>query len=209
MAVVGITGNIASGKSTFRDTLAGLTGARVFDADSAAKDLLARDPDIRSRVVAELGPSAYTADGTPDRDWLRRRIFDDAEARRRLEAILHPAVRRAWSIPAKDPVFQTSHFLVDIPLLFETGADSELPYVVVVACSPAVQECRLAARGLDAVTAHRIIDSQMPQDEKIARASVVVWNDGSLEVLEAQARVIASRWVQPPAGDLSRPARAA
>lgn len=197
MAVVGITGNIASGKSTFRDLLASLTGARTFDADAAAKEFLAHDPEVRRRVVAELGPDAYLCDGTPDRDWIRHTIFGNPEAKARLESVLHPAVRRAWTEIAEGAAHRTGHFLVDIPLLFETGADQSLAFVVTVACSPAIQRSRLAARGLDGTTAEKIIASQMPQAEKIARSAVVVWNDGSLAALRMQAASIAARLSSP------------
>jgi len=191
MAVIGITGSIASGKSTFRDLLADRLGADVFDADVAAKEFL--ESEAREKVVAAFGPSVYRADGKADREALRRLIFERPEAKRTLEGILHPLVRGRWSMMALDPGYQSRHLLVDIPLLFETGADRILRFVVTVACSPEVQSQRLGGRGLDEQTAQRIIATQMPVSEKIRRSACVVWNDGSLEALAAQADLLAER----------------
>jgi len=191
MAVIGITGSIASGKSTFRELLAERLDADVFDADVAAKEFL--ESEAKERVVEAFGPSVYRADGKADREALRRLIFERPEAKRTLEGILHPLVRGRWSMMAMDPVYQSHHLLVDIPLLFETGADRILRFVVAVACSPEVQSQRLRDRGLDDQTAQRIISTQMPVAEKIRRSACVVWNDGSLESLAAQADLLAER----------------
>jgi len=198
MAVIGITGNIASGKSTFRDILARRTGASCFDADVHAKSLLETDPAIRDRVKALLGPEAYSPEGPANRPWIREIIFNDPKARRDLEKILHPPVSAAWHEMVARAKSDGTHLLVDIPLLFETMADKDLPVVVTVACSETIQCQRLAARGLGSDGAAKIIASQMPQAEKIARSALVVWNDGSLEALAAQAELVAARMV---AGD--------
>lgn len=199
MAVIGITGNIASGKSTFRDILAAELGADIFDADVAAKGFLFDEPAICPAVRDALGDVVFGPDGKPDRDCVRKRIFADAAARERLENILHPLVRAAWTRRARDPIYSTRHYLVDIPLLFETKSDDDLPVVVTVACSPDVQHRRLLARRLDPETARQIIAAQMPQSEKIARARHVVWNDGSLDQLASQARILAKMLTVPAA----------
>jgi dephospho-CoA kinase len=193
MAVIGITGGIGTGKTTLRGMLARLLGAAVFDADVCAKDLLDSDPDVREGVQSSLGPDSYRADGKAERAVIRRRIFSDPAAKTALEAILHPRVRSAWRLLALDPRFKTGCLLIDIPLLFETRADEILHPVITVACSDETQLQRLADRGLDPEIATRIMASQMPQHEKIARAQFVVWNDGSLAALEAQAALLAAR----------------
>jgi len=191
MAVFGITGGIAAGKTTFRKLLANKLDADFFDADATAKELLRSDEGIRIRVLEALGEQAYLPDGSPDRGWIRERIFADAEAKARLEAILHPAVRQVWVGLAEDSCYKKSHLLIDIPLLFETRAEEKLPNVITVACSDSVQRERLRARGLSNEIADRIIATQLPQFIKIARAHHVIWTDGSLAALDAQAANLA------------------
>lgn len=192
MAVIGITGSIASGKSTFRDILAPMLPALPLDADLIARDFLENDREVRTRVLEEISPQAYRADGTADRMELRRIIYSDPAARQRIEAILHPLVRRAWTSAADLARQENRHLLVDIPLLFETNADPHFDFIITVACSPAVQNARLSARGVDPDLARSIIRSQMPRDEKISRSTQVVWNDGNLESLRAQAEQFAT-----------------
>lgn len=193
MAVIGITGGIGSGKSTFCGFLGELLPAEVFDADRVARDVLANDPDVRAAVVRDVCPQAYGNDGLPDREVLRRVVFADPAARARLEAIVHPRVRAAWRERADIFRCAGGHFLVDIPLLYETGAEEFFDEVVVVGCAPETQLERVCARGLRREDAEAILRVQLPTLEKVDRADRVVWNDGSLLQLEAQARELASR----------------
>jgi dephospho-CoA kinase len=187
MAVIGITGSIASGKSTFRDLLAPILPARALDADVIAKKLLEEDANVRREVLAAISSEAYASDGSPDRVEIRRIIYSDAAAKSRLEAILHPRVRKIWLDEAALARKESRHLIVDIPLLFETDAARHFDFTITVACSPDVQLARLMARGLDAVLAKKIIHAQMPVPDKIARSSHVVWNDGALPALSDQA----------------------
>lgn len=193
MAVIGVTGGIGSGKSTFCGFLGALLPAEVFDADRVAKDVLSNDPEVREAVVHEVSALAYGEDGLPDRALLRRVVFDDPAARTRLEAIVHPRVRAAWRDQAEKVRSRGGHFLVDIPLLYETGAEGLFDEVVVVGCAPETQLARVCARGLGREQARAIVRAQLSTLEKAARADRVVWNDGTLRQLEAQAREMASR----------------
>jgi dephospho-CoA kinase len=131
---------------------------------------------------------------------IRSIVFADAEKKRALEQILHPRIRRQWSLEAESRRNSTDLFFADIPLLYETGGETLCDRVVVVACSPSVQLERLAARtGLERLAAQQMIDSQMPLTEKIARADHVVWNNGGKDVLEAQAGLLVNFWQQPGA----------
>ncbi len=187
MAIVGITGSIASGKSTFRDLLAPLLKAAIADADIIAKELLA-NPEVRELVRRDVCPQAYRPeDGSPDREEIRRVVFSSPAAKARLEAILHPRVRQAWLDQAASARIGKRNLLVDIPLLFETSAEAAFDFVVTVACSPAVQRARLAERGMEADLAEKIISSQWPVPKKIECSTHAVWNDGSREALRAQA----------------------
>lgn len=191
MAIIGITGSIASGKSTFRNILAPLISAQVLDADLIARGLLENNPAVREEVASAISPLAYKADGSADRAEIRRIIYNDPDAKARLEAILHPRVRTTWVGAVEQARKEGRNAIVDIPLLFETAAEGAFDFVVTVACSPDVQSTRLVARGLDPVLAQKIIGTQMPVAEKIAKSSQVVWNDGDLDALTQQAEIFA------------------
>ena len=203
MPAIGITGGIATGKTAFLETLREIVpAARSFDADQAARDLADRDPEVRGLIEAEFGPSVYSADGDLNRGAIRSIVFADAEKKRALEQILHPRIRRQWSLEAESCRHSTRLFFADIPLLYETGGETLCDRVVVVACSPGVQLERLLARtGLERAAARQMIDAQMPLSEKISRADHVVWNNGGREMLVAQARLLAALWTEDSAKD--------
>ncbi len=195
MAVIGITGGIGSGKSTFCGFLGELLPAEIFDADRVARDVLANDEEVREAVVRDVCPQAYGGDGLPDREVLRKVVFTDPAARARLEAIVHPRVRASWREKAEGFRCSGRYFLVDIPLLYETRAEGFFDEVVVVGCAPETQLERVCARGVERDQAEAILRAQLPTLEKAARADRVVWNDGSLEGLRSQARELVSRWL--------------
>jgi len=185
--IIGLTGGIGCGKSTFRDILNKIAPLPHFDADKEAKDLLITDPEVRRTVITLFGDNAYTADGYPNRGFLREAIFCDPVLRKSLERVVHPKVRELWQQRSERTRAANEHLLLDIPLLFETGGESHCDTVIVVACSDEIQRERLAARGLPASIASGILASQMPQSHKIALADFVIWNDGPLRLLREQA----------------------
>lgn len=191
MAVIGVTGGIGSGKSTFSKMLAAHLGARLFDADSAARELLESDPAVRERITTELFAEAYSPDGKPDRAAIRRLVFHDPAAKTRLESILHPRIRERWTQLAAECRQDDTPLVVEIPLLFETGAERFFDRIVAVACSHETQLARTAARGLPRDEAEAIIRSQLPLERKTSLAHFVVWNDGSHANLENQASELA------------------
>jgi len=193
MAVIGITGGIGSGKSSFSKLLAEALGADLFDADAAVRDLLEDDPEVRALVTERVLQDAYTADGRPDRAAIRRLVFQDAGAKARLEEIIHPRVRDRWMRLATSCRADGKSLVVEIPLLFETNAQGLFDFVATVGCSPEVQFSRILARGLDTTEAQAILRSQLPLEDKAGRSDFVVWNDGSLENLRQQARELAAR----------------
>ena len=192
MAIIGITGGIASGKSTFSRALAEIRGASIFDSDACARELLDSDPSVREAVIRDILPSAYRADGTPDRAAIRELVFSDPAAKARLEAILHPLVRVRRQALAHDARVEDRDLLVDIPLLFETSASSGFDLIVTVACSLEIQTRRAMSRGLTLAQVQQIVASQWGNAQKIAQSDFVIWNDGSLRMLEAQADQLAS-----------------
>jgi dephospho-CoA kinase len=193
MAIIGITGGIASGKSTFTRALAEIRAARIFDSDACARELLDSDPTVHEAVIRDILPTAYRADGTPDRAAIRALVFSDPAAKARLEAILHPLVRARRQALAEDVRAEGRDLLVDIPLLFETGASSGFDLIVTVACSPETQTKRAMSRGLTLAQVQQIVASQWGNAQKIAQSDFVIWNDGSLRILQAQAEELAAR----------------
>jgi dephospho-CoA kinase len=198
MPVIGITGGISTGKTTFCKCLREiLPAATFFDADQAARDLVERDPEVRELIAREFGAGIFSASGDLNRAQMRTIVFADAEKKRALEQILHPRIRRQWSLEAEGHRNSADLFFADIPLLYETGGETLCDSVVVVACSPSVQLERLVARTQrDRSTAEQMISSQMPLSEKSRRADHVVWNNGGREVLAAQAGLLATHWQQ-------------
>jgi dephospho-CoA kinase len=194
--LLGITGGIATGKSTLTRSLARRLPGEVFDADHAAHELLSGDPAVRLAVERSFGANYYGDDGLPDRARLRKLIFSDDLHRRRLEEILHPAIRARWLAQAGRTVENGGWLFVDLPLLYETGAESQFDRVIVVACSPATQRRRLESeRGLDAEIAVKIISAQLDLETKIKRADHLVWTDSTTESLDAQADLLAA-WLR-------------
>jgi dephospho-CoA kinase len=196
MPVIGITGGISTGKTTFCECLREIIpSATFFNADQAARDLAERDPEVRELIAREFGSAIFSASGDLNRGQMRSIVFADADKKRALEQILHPRIRRQWSLEAESRRNSTDLFFADIPLLYETGGETLCDSVVVVACSPSVQLARLVARTrLDRAAAQQMISSQMPLSAKIRRADHVVWNNGGHDVLVAQAGLLAKYW---------------
>lgn len=189
MPVIGITGGIAAGKSTFTVEFARRVGGEVFDADLCARELTA-DEAIVDEIRNQLGPGVITG-ARVDRVRLRDLVFRDDDALRRLESILHPMIRERWLSRAEEVRLGNGCLLVDIPLLYETHSEEAMDAVVVVACADATQRERLRRRGLYDELASKIIDAQLPMHIKIRMADHVVWNDSTKEALARQAEILA------------------
>src|SRR6266536_4560636 len=189
MAVIGITGGISTGKTSFCECLREIVPAgKFFDADQAAHQLVDLDPEVKKEIRREFGTEVFSADGDLNREELRAIVFEDATKKRALEQILHPRICRQWSTEAETHRNSPDFFFADIPLLYETGGETLCDRVVVVVCSYKVQLARLTQRmSLKNTEAEEMIKSQMPLDDKIARADHVVWNDGSRAALMDQA----------------------
>jgi dephospho-CoA kinase len=188
MRVVGLTGGIASGKSTFAAALREL-GVPVIDADRIAREAVRAGGPALAAIVEAFGPGALGPDGELDRKAMADRVFGDAGARRRLEAIVHPAVRAGVAAETARLAAE-GHDLAfhDVPLLYERGLDRDVECVVVVHAPPALQKARLRARdGLTEEEAEARLAAQWPIDEKARRADVLVDNQGDLASLRAKA----------------------
>jgi dephospho-CoA kinase len=195
MAVIGITGGISTGKSSFCQCLREvLPTAKFFNADEAAH-VLVELSEVKREIRAEFGSHVFSRDGDLNRAHLRAIVFGDATRKRALERILHPRIRRQWRTEAKGHRNSPNFFFADIPLLYETGGETLCDRVVVVACSQKVQLARLRKRmSVKSAEARQMINSQMPLQEKITRADHVVWNNGDRTSLVEQARFLVASW---------------
>ncbi len=185
MRFVGLTGGIGSGKSTVARRLAE-RGALILDADVFAREAVARGTPGYGAVILRFGRQVVDPAGELDRAALARLVFADADARRDLEAIVHPVVARrvAGGLTAHAG---TDHVVVlDSPLLIETGGHRGVDVVVVVSARPETQIRRLVARGLDEADARARLATQMPLEEMAAVADVLLDNEGTLAELERQ-----------------------
>ena len=196
MPAIGITGGIATGKTSFVACLHELVPeARFFDADVAARELADNDPEARGEIEREFGAEAFLPNGGLNRERIRTIVFADAGKKGALEQILHPRIRRQWSLEAESHRNSAKLFFADIPLLYETSGETLCDRVVVVACSARVQRERLMARmAVDESEARQMIEAQMPLTEKSSRADHVVWNNGGRDGLRQQARLLVDFW---------------
>ncbi len=177
--VVGLTGGIASGKSAVAELLAE-KGAIIVDADVLAREVVELGTPGLVAIVRRFGPGVLLPDGRLDRAALGEIVFSDAAARADLNAIVHPAVRaRAAELTAA--ASGDAVVVQVIPLLVETGQQASFDDVIVVDVDPAVQRARLMARnGLTRDQADARIAAQSSRAERLAAASVVIDNSGSL-----------------------------
>jgi dephospho-CoA kinase len=189
MIRVGLTGGIATGKSyvvrQFREA-----GVPVVDSDVLAREAVAPGTPGLAAIVARFG-SEVLSGAELDRARLGDIVFRDADARRDLEAIVHPVVRRGvaefFSALAPD----TPLAIADIPLLYETHGERGFDKIIVVACAPETQLTRIMARdGLTRDAAQRRVAAQLPVEEKVRRADYVIRTDGPYEETNAQVAAI-------------------
>ncbi len=189
--VVGLTGNIACGKSTVLRRLAEL-GAGVIDADVVTREIQRRGQAGFDATVALFGPEVVGPDGELDRRAIGNRVFADPAALARLEAAIHPLVRAA--IARRLAAMPEPVIVIDAIKLLESPLVSYCREIWVVTCTPAQQVARLtASRGLSEAEAWLRVQAQPPQAEKVARASVVLDNSGALE---ATLRQVDAAWAQ-------------
>jgi len=189
MLLVGLTGNIASGKSTVAQ-LFGRWGATLIDADVLARQAVDVGMPAYHAIVERWGQSVTAPDGPIDRRELRQRVFSDSEQLEALNAIVHPEVQRLRDQLVVDARRRGDRIVVcDIPLLFERRLADQFDRIVLVdAPRPVRMERLVRDRGLEATEAMKMIASQMPAELKRARADYLIDNTGTPEELETRAR---------------------
>ena len=193
MLRVALTGGIATGKSYVLDRLRA-KGIACLDADALVRGVQAAGTEATAAIATRFGADVMAADGSVDRKRLGPLVFGDSDARRDLEAIMHPAVYRAIAAGLRglellgDPVA-----VVDIPLLYETGAEKDFDRVIVTACAPATQLKRLVERGLTEDEARQRVAAQWPTEKKVERADFVITTDGTFEDTDRQVDDVIAR----------------
>ncbi|MEO8575521.1 MAG: dephospho-CoA kinase [Gemmatimonadales bacterium] len=187
MRLIGLTGNIASGKSVVADMLAE-RGATIVDADVLARDAVTKGSPALNAIVARWGEGVLDEEGNLDRAALRHVVFDDQSDLDALNEIVHPEVSRLREKDIAAARARGEQVVVSvIPLLFERHLAGEFDYIVLVDAPRSVRLERIVReRGIEEAEAMKMIASQMPADLKRARADYVIENNGSLADLEAE-----------------------
>jgi dephospho-CoA kinase len=184
--LIGLTGNICTGKSTVANMLIDL-GAEVIDADKVAHEVMRASTPAHRAIVETFGPGVLGPDGEIDRKRLGALVFADPAALARLEAIVHPVTLEA--IHRRVDAVSASVVVVEAIKLIEAGMADVCDSVWVTTCRPDQQVHRLVGgRGLSPAEARQRVEAQSPQEEKIARADVIVDTSGSLSWTRAQVR---------------------
>jgi len=193
MLKVALTGGIATGKSYVLDQFR-RRGVPCLDADDLAHGVEAAGTEATAAIADRFGADVLAADGSVDRTRLGPIVFADPLARRDLEAIVHPAVYRAIAAGIRAFELTGTHAfaIVDVPLLFETGAEQRFDRVIVTACSAELQHARLKARGLTDDAARQRLAAQWSTDRRIARADFVIHTDGPFSDTDRQIEDINS-----------------
>lgn len=193
--IVGLTGGIGSGKSAAADIFAEL-GAAVVDADAIAHELTAPGGAAIESIRAAFGDEMIGANGALDRAAMRKRVFADAEAKVRLEAILHPMIRA--EVDRRIGEARAPYVVLVVPLLVESGSYRQrVQRVAVVDCPEETQVARVMARsGLSTQEARAIMAAQVSRAERLAAADDVIDNGGDLAGLRAQVEALHRRYVE-------------
>ena len=188
---IGLTGGIASGKSVADRAFAAL-GVPVLDADVLARELVEPGQPALVEIRARFGADVLQADGRLDRPALRQRVFADDEARRALEAILHPRIRA--ELQRRSAEAPGDLVVASIPLLAEGGGREAYPTlarILVIDVAPKTQLARLMQRdGIDETLARRMIAAQASREARLAIADDILRNEGSIEDLQTQVAAL-------------------
>lgn len=181
---IGLTGGIASGKSTVADMFAA-RGITVIDTDRIARELVQPGQPALHAVQAEFGKEILDARGRLDRAAMRRLVFSDADARQRLEKILHPLIQQETLRRISEA--DGDYIVVVVPLLTGSSLRDHLDRILVVDCDEVTQLARLQQRDAESADqARRILAAQATREQRLAIADDVIHNDSSIESLAAQ-----------------------
>ena len=196
---VGLTGGIASGKSTAAKFF-GALGVPILDSDQIAREVVEPGQPPLERLIARFGASILTPDGHLDRPALRDIVFSDPKARADLEALTHPAIGAA--LEARSATAGGPYQILVIPLLVEKHLGSQVNRVLVVDCEEALQIRRLRARdGSTPAQAQAILDAQVSRSTRLKAADDVIANDADMSAVSAQVKALHARYLELAARD--------
>lgn len=191
--VVGITGGIGSGKSAVTDRFAKL-GIVVVDADVAARLVVEPGSDALSAIADRFGDDVITTEGTLDRAALRKRVFSDESERHWLEQLTHPLIGE--KIREQLEAADSDYAILSSPLLLETSQSDIVDTIVVVDVPETIQVERASRRDTNSeAQIRRIMAAQMPRQERLEKADIVIDNSGSFEALEKEVKALHQRFV--------------
>ena len=190
--LVGVTGGIGSGKSVVCAGFAQL-GRTILSADSLAREIIDRNASVREKVQRLFGKAAYTPEGTLDRKLVAARVFTDPAAKKRMDAIVHPAVfreidNRVAQIPPND---RLPYIIIEAALIYESSLDRRLDYIIVVQADQETRIRRVMER--DHCTREEVlrrIAAQMPADAKVKQADFVIRNESGIAQILSKARFL-------------------
>ncbi len=186
---VGITGGIGSGKSSVAKIFIN-SGYQVFFADDISKNLLADDPYIRKKIIAQFGDQSYVND-KPNKSFLREKIFSDREKLKRINSILHPPTIKLLKKKMDDALNYAELVFAEAALIYESNIESLFDFVIFVESPQDEKIKRIQQRdGLDKKSIEEIIRNQIPDDVKKSHADFTIINDSSLEQLELRTKFI-------------------
>jgi len=190
---IGLTGGIASGKSTVANLFAAL-GVPIVDTDLLSREVVAPGTPLLRKITDHFSMQVQSGDGSLDRQELRKRIFADPAERKWLEALLHPAIRELTDARCEAAV--GPYVIVAIPLLVETSGADRFDRVLVVDCDPELQLARVMARdGIRRDEAQRMLAAQASRSDRLAVADDVIRNDGDLASLRDQVERLHAEYV--------------
>ncbi|MEK5037927.1 dephospho-CoA kinase [Sporosarcina sp. FSL K6-3457] len=197
--IIGLTGSIASGKSTVSAMLR-KKGFPIVDADEIARLVVKPGSPVLLEISRQFGVDIIKEDGSLNREKLGGRIFGDAEEREKLNGIIHPAIRQEMLRQKEEWLLRgASTVIMDIPLLFESKLQSFVDKIIVVSVTPEVQKTRLIARNvLSQEEAEARIGSQLPMEVKEQCADAVLSNNGTEEETEKQLENVLMEWQVNP-----------
>ena len=191
---IGLTGGIASGKSTVANLFAAL-GITIVDTDLLAREVVAPGSALLPRIAGHFGAQVLQKDGSLDRAALRSRVFENPAERQWLERLTHPAIRELTDKRCESAT--SDYVIVAIPLLVETAGAERFDRVLVVDCSPEIQLARLQARdGTTRAEAQRMLAAQATREQRLAVADDVITNDGDLAALREQVEKLHRQYLK-------------
>ena len=192
MLKIGLTGGIGSGKSSV-STLLEKWGVYIFDADTVAKDILAKNTTAQSEIIAEFGTDILGADGKIDKKKLSRIAFQDEGHQLRLNTIIHPYIFREIDSEYDRILAKGKHdaFIVDAALIYESGADTHMDYIIVVTSHLKLRTERVLSLGnLSRDEFFKRMELQWPDETKVHMADFVIHNNGTPKDLEKETKIV-------------------